>query len=168
MSRLLSLYGAKRLATGGVQLSRMTGLKTVLGKLRSVKKIRLGPGFEVGLKKAGLLLLAESQKLVPVWRGPLKASGRTTNIGGKGYSADVVVAYGAGANYAVVVHEDLDKVHGAAFNRRYAGEIRNARTPGQKAYYFKRGENQQAKFLETPARLFRPAMLVLIYKDASR
>lgn len=168
MSRLLSLYGAKRVATGRVGLSRMTGLKSVLGKLKSAKKVRLGPGFEVGLKQAGIFLLAESQKIVPVWRGPLKASGRTLNIGGKGYLADVVVAFGAGANYAVAVHEDLAKVHGAAFNRRYAKQIAGARTPEQKAYYFKRGENQQAKFLEKPARLFRPQLTAIIYKDASK
>jgi len=168
MSRLLSIYGAKRVATGSVGLSRMTGLGTVLGRLKGAKKIRLAPGFEVGLKKAGLFLLRKSQEIVPVWRGPLKASGRTMNIGGKGYSADVVVAYGAGAGYAPVVHEDLTKVHGAAFNRRYTQEIRSANTPEQKAYYFNRGENQQAKFLEKPARIYRPLLLALIYKDASK
>ncbi len=168
MSRLLSLYGAKRLATGRVGLSRMTGLGHVLGNLRSAKRVRLGPGFEVGLKQAGVFLLALSQKIVPVWRGPLKASGRTLNIGGKGYSADVVVAYGAGANYAVVVHEDLDKAHGAVFNRKYASEISNAKTPQQKAYFFKRGENQEAKFLEKPARLHRGTLTAIIYKGASK
>ncbi len=167
MARLFSLYGARRVATGGFQLSRMTGLKSVLGKLKSVKTVRLGPGFEVGLKQAGLFLLGASQRIVPVWRGPLKASGRTLNIGGKGYLADVVVAYGSGAPYAITVHEDLTKVHGAVFNRRYAGEISAAQTPEQKAYYFKRGENQQAKFLEAPARQYRPQMIALIYKGAS-
>ncbi len=168
MSRLLSLYGAKRVATGRVGLSRMTGLGSVLGKLKGAKKVRLGPGFEVGLKQAGVFLLAASQKIVPVWRGPLKASGRTLNIGGKGYLADVVVHYGAGANYAVVVHEDLDKAHGAAFNIKYARQIADARTADQKAYYFKRGEDQVAKFLEKPARLHRGTLFAIVYKGASK
>jgi len=168
MSRLLSIYGAKRVATGKIGLSKMTGLGTVIGRLKSAKKVRLGPGFEVGLKKAGLFLLRKSQEIVPVWRGPLRASGRTRNVGGKGYLADVVVGFGAGANYAVVVHEDLTKAHGAVFNRKYASEISNAKTAEQKAYYFKRGENQQAKFLEGPARLYRPAIIALIYGSASK
>ena len=168
MSRAASLYGAKRFATGNVGLSRMTGLGTVIGKLRSAKSKRLGPSFEVGLIKAGLFLLVVSQKVVPVWRGPLKASGRTLNIGGKGYLADVVVAYGAGANYAVVVHEDLNKVHGTAFNLKYAEQIRNASTPKERAYFFNRGKGQQAKFLEMPARIHRPRLMAIVYKDAAR
>lgn len=168
MSRLASLYGAKRVATGRVGLSKMTGLGSVLGRLKKVKSVRLGPGFEVGLKRAGLFLMRKSQEIVPVWRGPLRASARTMNIGGKGYLADVVVSFGAGAPYAVVVHEDLNKVHGEAFNRKYAVEISNAKTAQQKSYYFKRGKNQQAKFLEKPARIYRPQLIALIYGSASK
>ncbi len=55
-------------------------------------------------------------------------------------SASVSVGYVA--NYAVHVHENLEALHGAAYNAAYGGK------PGFKS----RGPNQQAKFLERPAR----------------
>jgi hypothetical protein len=56
----------------------------------------------------------------------------------------VVVGYTAA--YALYVHEDLEKTHGAEYNEKHAEEIA-AGAPD-------RGEQQQAKFLERPAREF--------------
>ena len=124
-----------------------------MGKiLRNIKKSdamlmrRLG----VGLKKGGLLLQRESQKIVPVDKGPLKASAFTRSIGTK-KRPHVIVGYTAG--YATVVHENLDARHGAAFNA--ANSEKGAKL---------RGPDQQAKFLEAPARQHRKTILAMIFR----
>lgn len=61
----------------------------------------------------------------------------------KDEGTSVVVGYTA--NYAVYVHENLQAVHGAAFNAKYSAEI-------DRGVEHSRGPNQQAKFLEQPAR----------------
>lgn len=58
---------------------------------------------------------------------------------------DVAVVVGYTQNYAVYVHEDLTKAHGAAFNVKHAAEIASGEE-------HTRGADQQAKFLERPAR----------------
>lgn len=75
-----------------------------------------------GLFRAGLFLQRESQKIVPVEFGVLKASANT-RLEGDGLSSEAIVSYGA--EYAIYVHENLEARH----------------KPGK-----------QAKFLETPLR----------------
>lgn len=57
-------------------------------------------------------LLADSQLLVPVETGALKASGRVEDVRLAGDSSDFVVAYGGeGIDYAIRQHEDLTLHH---------------------------------------------------------
>lgn len=70
---------------------------------------------------------------------------------------DVSVVVGYDAAYAIFVHEDLEAAHGSAYNQKYAEEIAAGKTKsGRKKRGWKgktsRGPNQQAKFLEKPAR----------------
>jgi len=130
-------------------VSKVTGMGKIL---RNIKKsdAMLMRRLSVGLKKGGLHLQRESQKIVPVDLGPLKASAFTRSIGTK-KKPHVIVGYTAG--YATPVHENLDAKHGAAFNAAYSEKI------GFKS----RGPNQQAKFLEAPARQHRKTILTMIY-----
>ena len=71
------------------------------------------------------------------------------------HDGSVVVGYNAG--YAVYVHEDMNKAHGAAYNAKYAAEIASGLTPSGKVKKgwkgrTNRGADQQAKFLEKPVR----------------
>lgn len=66
---------------------------------------RYGKAYEVGAKAAGLYVLAESRKLVPVEHGVLAASG-AVRAEGSGYETVVYVTYGT--DYAVYVHENLE------------------------------------------------------------
>jgi hypothetical protein len=69
----------------------------------------------------------------------------------------VIVGYTAA--YAVYVHENLEAAHGQMYNAKYADEIamtramKAAKIPkGSFTEWHDRGPNQQAKFLEQPAR----------------
>jgi len=143
----------------------VTGIDRVIAKMK-VAKPKMGPGISRGLRRAGALLLRESQKIVPVHKGHLKGSAFMRNIGGMGWLTDIIVGYTA--KYAVYVHEDLEKVHGKRVNIKYADEIASATTNAQKKYFFKRGEEQQAKFLEKPARLNRRKFLRILRQEANK
>lgn len=129
----------------------ITGAKAVIGRMRKATDI-LGKNAARGLKAGGKFLFRESQAIVPVDEGNLKGSGfvRSTGVG---FKTDVIVGYTA--DYATFVHENLDAVHGAAYNRKYPN-----REP--------RGENQQAKFLEKPAREKRKVILGIVYEEAKK
>lgn len=114
-------------------------------------------GLEKGLYKAGLFLQRESQELVPIQTGILRASA-DTRARGSGLKTTVIVSYGT--DYALYVHENLDAAHGADFNTKYADEIANA-GPNH-PFYFNRGPNQQAKFLEKPLREKRHKMASIV------
>lgn len=119
-----------------------------------------------GLTQAGLLLQRESMKIVPVDFGNLKATA-FTRCEGAG-TANVIVYVGYTAAYAVFVHENVDALHGAAFNQVYAQElsdmaaIKRRKSKGittaqlwrtvLSPFRHNRGPNQQAKFLESPFR----------------
>lgn len=102
------------------------------------KKEEMGPMVELGLKTAGLFLQRESQLLVPVDFGVLKASA-FTRAEGKGFSTVVLVGYTA--FYAMFVHEMVE-MKGKGLPRR---------APSQGNYWDPAGRGQ-AKFLEAPAR----------------
>lgn len=113
--------------------------------------------FGAGVAEGGLLIQRESQLIVPVDYGNLKASA-FTRVNGKG-TARVVVTVGYTAAYAVFVHENLDAAHGAVFNAKYAAELAHAAELRRKKlggttgpFRHDRGANQQAKFLEKPFR----------------
>lgn len=132
-------------------VSQLTGFRSFVTNLRS-QNLRIQQGVERGLKRAGLLLLRYAQKIVPVEFGLLKASG-FVRVEGYGMAARVNVGFTAA--YAIYVHENLDAAHGAAYNTKYADDIKAGR---KKA----RGPNQQAKFVERPAREHRPELLAVI------
>ena len=119
------------------------------------------PGLTRGLKKCGLLLQRESMKIVPVDKGNLKASVFTRSENDN--TPFVVVYVGYTAAYAIYVHENLDALHGAAFNIIYANQLAAYRERGRKGllimrlagdgpFSHSRGLSQQAKFLERPFR----------------
>lgn len=166
------------------KFNQLEGVSEVLKNLRESKTL-IGKGADRGLRRAGLFLLRESQKIVPVQTGNLRGSGFIRAFG-SGMRTDVIVGYTA--LYAAYVHEDLEKAHGAAFNVKYAEQIATRplrkkrriaqRKKGQtdREYlhsvesdpYFRRGERQQAKFIETPARQNRDKMLAMIASEMKR
>ena len=137
------------------KLAKMTGMKAVLKNFERAT-LQYQAKIRRGLKLGGIYLQRKSQQIVPVQLGPLKASAFTRDIGTV-RRPDVIVGYTA--NYAVFVHEDMSKAHGQAFNIKHRDEIASGAAPN-------RGENQQAKFLEKPAREERTAILNIIYSKA--
>lgn len=104
------------------------------------RKAAMGPKVELGLKTAGLFLQRESQLLVPVDFGILKASA-FTRAEGKGFSTLVLVGYTA--FYAMFVHEMVEM--------KLKGLPREPSPPHRGNYWDPAGRGQ-AKFLEAPAR----------------
>jgi hypothetical protein len=100
------------------KLFKITGMTQVLANMKK-STVVLGKQMETGLKKGGLFLQRESMKIVPVDLNNLRPSARTDNVGGSGLSADIVVHYGAGADYAVYVHEDMDAKHKPGKTAKY-------------------------------------------------
>ena len=124
----------------------------------------------VGLKRGGLFLQRESELIVPVDKGNLKASSFTRSEFDN--TSAVTVRVGYTAAYALYVHENLDALHGAAYNQAYAKELAAPKKKGKKGQakvkgrpMHSRGENQQAKFLERPAREKLPEMRQIL-RDA--
>jgi hypothetical protein len=130
-------------------VNRVRGVAQILRNLeKSDKNIR--SALRKALVKAGLFLQRESQKLVPVQTGNLKATAYTREVGLVG-SHKEAVQVGYTAAYAIYVHENLEAAHGAEFNVVHSEEIANAKGKGRKVW-FNRGSDQQAKFLERPFR----------------
>ena len=141
------------------KIKKITGLNIVIRNMTKAKGV-LGRDVARGLKKGGLYLQKKSQEIVPVDLGNLYGSSFVRNVGGSGFKTDIIVGFGAeGVGYAVFVHEDLNKFHGRKFNVKYAKEIA-AGTMNN------RGENQQAKFLERPARTEKKRIIKIIQKEA--
>jgi hypothetical protein len=97
-----------------------------------------GRKVERALLKAALFLLRQSQKLVPVDTGALRASAHVRQRG-HGYNTVTYVVYLT--DYAIYVHEDLTKYH---------------KPP------------TQAKFVETPARRDHLRILAIIRRELVR
>lgn len=138
------------------KLANISGLNKVLQNLKTAKTT-IARGVGRGLKKGGLHLLRATDKYTPVDLGALKNSKFCRNVGGSGFNVDIIVGFTV--EYAVYVHEDMDKAHGRAFNEKYAAEIAAGTTPN-------RGENQQAKFLERPVHEERRKILRIIRTEA--
>ena len=124
------------------KMIKITGMKTVLRNAAKANSL-IGAALARGLKRGGLFLQRESQRIVPVDTSNLKNSAFTRNIGGESFSGgnrpDIIVGYTA--EYAAYVHEDLDAAH-------------------------KRGK--VAKFLERPARQKRKEILSIVVEEAKK
>jgi hypothetical protein len=142
-----------------MELVTLTGLGQVLSNAKGASDA-IGRAVERGLKKSGKLLLRESQRLVPVDTGNLKASGFVRSEGA-GARTDVTVGYTA--NYAVYVHEDLEKAHGSEYNVKHLLLYKHGKKKGQMVV--QRGPDQQAKFLEKPAHELRPVIIDLLVNE---
>lgn len=126
--------------------ANLNGL-TALRKTAQRRRVYTERQVAANLLKAGYFLQRESMKIVPVHTGVLRASANTRAIG-NGLDREVRVGYGT--NYALRVHEDLEAAHGTDFNTKHAERI--AAAPAGDKYWFLRGPNQQAKYLEQPIR----------------
>lgn len=142
-------------------LKHVSGVENILRNLSKADRM-LGKRFAVGAKKGGLFLERESQKMVPAQFGDLKGTSFCRNVGGSGFKVDIIIGYSAETGYAIYVHENLEAAHGVAFNIKHAEEIASASTSAQKRVWFERGETQQAKFLEKPAREKRREIIKII------
>lgn len=146
-----------------MMVAKVTGVNEVLANLKWWRA-DAAVQFSKGLRLAGLHLLYVSQKIYcPVQTGRLRDSGYVRHTG-IGFNTSVFVGYTE--PYGIYVHEDTDKRHGRAFNVAYADRIATARTKRQKRIWFRRGDTQQAKFLEKPAKEQRPEMLAIIKGQA--
>jgi len=91
-------------STGGIKLE---GIGMAQLRVKELKKTSLEK-FKKGLHDAGIWLKRESQKLVPVDTGALRASAKLRVEGPPGHP-DVTISYEM--PYAVHVHEDLEAFH---------------------------------------------------------
>lgn len=142
-------------------MARVDGIELCKAEIKRQAALRAQAVMD-GMELAGKHLLRASRKLVPVDYGILKASGfvRSTHRNRK-----FAVTVGYSAEYAVYVHENLDALHGAAFNRAYAKEL--AAKPKTGPFRHSRGPNQQAKFLEVPAKREAKVMAQIIREAAT-
>lgn len=89
---------------------KVTGVQQVLTAI-SKAKVDTGKTIAAGLEACAGVVYRKSQKLVPVDKGRLKASGRY-GVSGVGRAAKAFVEYGGpDAPYALYVHEDMTKRH---------------------------------------------------------
>jgi hypothetical protein len=147
-----------------MEISHITGVPELVEKLIKIQNEKMSL-IRQNMREAGKHLLRESQKIVPVQLGNLKASGFVQDVTTRKDAPDVIVGYTA--SYAVYVHENIEATHGEEFNEKHAEEISHAKEAGLKSVtarggMFNRGSNQQAKFLERPMRVEGPRMLKII------
>jgi hypothetical protein len=133
------------------------GAKEIKAKLRQQKTKHIA-GLQRGLMRAGLALQRESMKIVPILSGNLRASAYTRP---SGHGSTFEVAVGYTAKYALYVHENLEAAHGRVFNEKHADKIKKAKGKA-KQYWFRRGADQQAKFLEKPFREQRKRLAEIV------
>lgn len=149
-------------------IAQLHGLTKVLNNLRRSQGI-INSELRVPFYRGGLFLQRKSQEIVPVQMGPLRASAFTRDMSITGLKPHVIVGYTQ--PYAVFVHEDLEKAHGQEFNIKYAEEIERAKGTKRgtaKGGMFNRGPNQQAKFLERPAKQYRAEIFKIIFASVRR
>lgn len=154
---------------------KITGMQQVIRNINAARN-KISTGIDRGLIRGGQFLQAESMKICPVNTGNLRASAFTR----KAYIGRHHVIVGYTAFYAGFVHENLNAAHGKAFNIKYADRIarrglreKRARKLGMSHTvtsdpYHMRGEKQQAKFLERPAREKRTEILKIVADEAKR
>lgn len=99
----------------------MTNIQNVKGLAALEAKLKKNTdqiikGLRKGLFRAGLFIQRESQKLVPVDTGALRASANT-RIEGTGAESEVIVSYST--DYGVYVHENLEARHKPGKTAKY-------------------------------------------------
>lgn len=112
--------------------------------------------FASNMFQAGKYLQHVSEELVPIDTEDLKKSAYT-KLFKDGWFTNVVVGYAI--SYAAYVHENLDKAHGERYNAKHASKI----AAGIEGYKLKRPD-EQAKFLEKPAREHRAQILAIVMR----
>uniref|UniRef100_A0A6M3K492 Putative capsid protein n=1 Tax=viral metagenome TaxID=1070528 RepID=A0A6M3K492_9ZZZZ len=117
--------------------THIAGVNEILKNLKA-SEILVGKGVSRGLKKAGLFLQRESQKVVPIDTGTLKNSAYTRHVG-EGIKTIVMIGYTTA--YGIFVHENLKAQH---------------------------KEGKQAKYLEDPMKKKRNEILAIIKHEASK
>lgn len=127
-------------------VNRITGQAQVLANL-NLRKKELSLRFAQGIKLAGLLLQRESQVMVPVEFGPLKASAYTRSSG-VGFQTVVTVGYTAA--YALYVHEQV------------AEKLRGQPRPSGRGMFWDPTPRAQSKFLEKALRTHMTAMKAIV------
>lgn len=115
-------------------MPNIDGVRGIINGLRE-RRARHVRNLRVGLLRAGLMLQGESQEIVPVDTGNLRASAFTMEEIGPQQSNNIVILVGYEASYAIYVHEILDNWH----------------APGT-----------YAKFLEWPAHYLRHEMRAIV------
>lgn len=128
------------------------GLDKVFANMK-IAHSDMGKGVQRALKRAGALIMRESQKEVPVDTNILKPSA-FIRPKGSGFKTEVHVGY-SGTDYAIWVHEDLSKAHGEAFNIKHADDI-------AKGLEKPRGKGQKAKFLEDPVKRLKDKIIKMV------
>ncbi len=147
------------------------GIPALRARLVAIKAKKIA-ALAAALVEAGKYLLRESMALVPVDIGNLKATGYV-RLAYSIFTRMPIVYVGYSASYAIYVHENMDALHGHAFNTAYARQIaayaalskREKRRRGDAAtnpFRHERGPDQQAKFLEKPYRERRREMMAII------
>jgi hypothetical protein len=151
----------------GIGFVRVTGITAVMNRWSLTNK-HIGRRAAGALKKGGNFLKDKSQELVPTESGELHDSAYVKNIGKRsGFGAVIEVGYTA--PHAPIVHEDLTKAHGAAFNAKNYSKISSALkggTSSQRSRFKLRRSQEQAKFLEAPARMYRRQIRRIIATNA--
>lgn len=132
---------------------QIAGLYQVVLNLRRVSP-NMAAGVALGLREAGLLLQRESQRLVPVEFGNLRASS-FIRARGTGFQTEVFVGYTA--LYAFMVHEKV--------GMKLRGQLRKP-SPPHIGRYWDPQRQAQAKFLEAPARRLEPQLVRIIANRA--
>jgi hypothetical protein len=125
-------------------VAELNGLPEALAGIKAAYQ-RKGEATARGLKKAGLSLQHWSQEVAPVDKGIMYGSAFTRLTKNAGFNSEVQVGYTT--SYAIFVHENLNAAHGDVYNEKYAAEIER----GDKGFHLRK-PNEQAKFLENPAR----------------
>lgn len=110
-----------------------------------------------GLYKAGTVLMAESQELVPVETGTLKRSGVVQEPVIDGDSVSVTIGYGFGVEYETKALGDGDEEVGPGYGVYVHEILENRHLPPT-----------QAKFLEAPAMSFGPQMAAILDEEMRR
>jgi hypothetical protein len=133
-------------------MALLDGPKRVINALFR-RREQYGRNFERTSLEVVRYILNQCAKIIPIKTARMANTG-FGRVRGSGFQAIAEVGYGT--HYALYVHEDLDKVHGEAFNVKYAAQIaagtETARRP-----------QEQAKFLSDPiARARRDGSLARI------
>lgn len=153
-------------------MATVSGISAIKKKIEQIAQAKLRR-LTIGLKEGAKLIFREADKIVPVDYGNLKASGIIRSSGDNTRKVVVKIVYTA--KYAVYVHEDPDKTHGAAFNTKHAVELAEAARARKKGiggttgpYRHYRGVNQVYKFLERPFRANENNVKIIVATEVSK